>query len=155
MKIKNILFKLLIILAIVSVDLLTKKLLFGCEFDVIPFLISVRAVYSLNTGGAWNFLGGHTWLLIAITIIFLIIFVFYDVFSKDKGKLYNISFCLIIGGTLGNFIDRIFLGGVRDFIYFSFWPSYPTFNMADSFLLVGLILFFIYFLFFKKEEMKK
>ncbi|MBD3310454.1 signal peptidase II, partial [Candidatus Woesearchaeota archaeon] len=52
-------------------------------------------------------------------------------------RLLQISFGLVIGGTLGNLIDRIFLGYVVDFISFSFWPA---FNIADSALTVGSVM---------------
>ena len=59
-----------------------------------------------------------------------------------------------MGGAVGNLIDRIFLGGVRDFIYFIFVPNFPTFNVADSFLLIGTILFAIYAIFIYKPQEK-
>ena len=54
---------------------------------------------------------------------------------------YNISLGLILGGALGNLVDRYFIGEVTDFISFSFFP--PVFNVADSFIVIGFILIII------------
>ena len=62
----------------------------------------------------------------------------------------------IIGGALGNAIDRLFRGGeVVDMIKFHFWMSFPTFNVADIFITCGCACLMVYILFFDKEESKR
>ena len=63
---------------------------------------------------------------------------------KAKTKTYTIGFGLILAGALGNFIDRIALGYVRDFIMFDFWKSFPIFNFADCLITVGAFVLMIY-----------
>ncbi|MBP5550786.1 MAG: signal peptidase II [Bacilli bacterium] len=125
--------------------------------------------YSINTGAMNGILTGNKAILIIITLIALVIFGF---FAKDinfmKKRLYSWSVCLIIAGTLGNFIDRLFLNGVTDFLsfyplgkghdWFISWISldpWPTFNIADSLLVIGVIALVIYLLFFDKELFQK
>ena len=63
---------------------------------------------------------------------------------------------LILGGGVGNLIDRIRLGYVVDMFHFQFWPSYPVFNVADIFVVAGVILFLLYYLFlYEKTDGKK
>ena len=66
------------------------------------------------------------------------------------------SLTLVLAGGIGNLIDRIRLGYVVDMLHFQFWPSYPVFNVADMFVVVGVILFLLYYLFlYEKTDSKK
>ena len=73
--------------------------------------------------------------------------VLYDYLSSYKNittktKLEEISICLILGGLVGNLADRILKGGVIDFLEFQFFGySYPVFNLADVFLVIGVMLY--------------
>jgi signal peptidase II len=80
-------------------------------------------------------------LILILFSIFAIIFIFFY-FKKfyRSEKYYQFSLGLIEGGIMGNLIDRIKNGYVIDFINFHFWP---VFNFADSFIVIGIILFFI------------
>lgn len=71
--------------------------------------------------------------------------------ATTSGKTQAIGLGLIGAGALGNFVDRIFLGHVRDFIDFSFWP---TFNAADSLITIGVILL-IWQALFRRPRRKK
>ncbi|MCS7180487.1 MAG: signal peptidase II [bacterium] len=73
----------------------------------------------------------------SITAIFFILWI---LFLGKTEKYYQFSLGLIVGGIIGNLIDRIKNGYVIDFLNFHFWP---VFNFADSFILIGIILFFI------------
>lgn len=143
-----------VIALVLVLDLVSKH--FFCYEEskqIIPNLIDFQTNYG-NDGAAFGILGGKKWLLITITVVFLTAFLLMDIFIKPKSMLYNISIGFIIGGALGNLIDRIWLGHVRDFINFSFWQTFPTFNVADSFLCVGVALMCVYLVFFtgKKKE---
>ncbi|WP_079709381.1 signal peptidase II [Paraliobacillus ryukyuensis] len=97
-----------------------------------------------NTGAAWGILAGRMSFFYIITII-VIIFVAYYIqkFAKDS-MLTGISLALILGGAIGNFIDRLFRKEVVDFfdVYIGNY-NYPIFNIADSSLVVGVILVLI------------
>lgn len=151
---KSYIFKIVLIILVIASDLITKLVLFGVDSPLIPDLIGSRAVTSLNTGGAFGILSNNIWFLIAITVVFLAIIILIEIKWKNSSNLYSFALAFIVGGAIGNLIDRIFLGGVRDFLYFVFYPSFPTFNVADSFLCIGVALMVIYLLFVYKEPKK-
>ena len=119
--------------------------------------------YTVNTGAAWSFLSGVSWaqtffkILTSIALVFFAVFYLYALL---KGyKWLQISLVFVMGGTIGNFIDRIIQNGVTDFIGFIFGSYYfPIFNLADSFLVVGVIMITVHYLFldfnavFKKKD---
>ena len=94
-----------------------------------------------NYGAAFGILQGYTTFLIIISLIVFGVCLYY--YIKNKNLRLSLSF--IMAGTLGNLIDRIIFGYVRDFIDLKF---FPVFNMADSFNVIGVIL--IIYLIFKK-----
>jgi signal peptidase II len=67
-------------------------------------------------------------------------------FDLKENTLYSVCLILIVSGTIGNFIDRIFLGYVRDFLTFDF-ISFPSFNFADMCMTIGVILLMFEILF--------
>ena len=149
-----------IIVAILVLDLVTKyvfeaRLESGDVLTVIPYLFSFKFVK--NMGAAWGILQGKQLFLIALSFVFLAIFIFYYIKEKNKTWLLNITFGFLIGGCLGNLYDRIFLGYVRDFVQFAFWPSFPIFNFADVALTIGVVLFVVYLsiYFFKNKGKSK
>ena len=101
-------------------------------------------MYVKNTGAAWGILDNNLPILIFISIIAL--FLLYRYINKEKNitKLMIISYGLLMGGITGNLIDRVFRTYVVDFIHiYIFNYSYPVFNMADIFIVVGIILMLI------------
>ena len=100
-------------------------------------------------------LSDKTWLLILVSVVFIIIICVYDLIVKHKSTTYSIGVGFIVGGAIGNLVDRIFLGGVRDFIFFEFYKTFPTFNVADSFLFVGTCIVIIYAIFIYKPKEKE
>lgn len=138
-------------LGLIGIDILTKILFEGKSIVLIKNFLTLESTH--NYGAGLGILSGKTVLLIVLTIVFLLIFVLYDIFAKNKNKLYVIAFSFILGGAIGNLIDRIFLGYVRDFIHINLNIMPYYFNFADGFLTVGVILFIIEILF--KREHKK
>lgn len=122
--------------------------------------------YAENTGSAFSFLAGKSWaqtFFKIITAVALFVFVTLIVVSYKKKQTWLMySFAVTVAGTVGNFIDRLFLNYVRDFILFIFGEyRFPVFNVADMCLVVGVIMIVIHFLFidkdavFKKKDGKK
>lgn len=106
-----------------------------------------------NTGAAWGILAGQMGFFYIITLIVIGVIVYYmQKFAKDS-KVMGISLGLILGGAIGNFIDRLFRKEVVDFfdVYIGSY-DYPIFNIADSALVVGVILIIIAT--FKDEKQK-
>lgn len=97
-----------------------------------------------NTGAAFSILIGQRIFLILITIAILVFLIQYIKKNKIERKIDIISFSFIIGGSLGNLIDRIIRGSVIDFISLKFGNyNFPIFNIADTLIVVGVILLLI------------
>ena len=120
------------------------RLALGESTEGIPGLF--RLTYVQNTGMAWSMLSGHTGLLALIsliTILGLSLFLLYGRLCPQA----RYSLALVLGGAAGNLLDRSKLGYVVDMIDLSFM-SYPVFNVGDSFIVVGGILFALLYLFY-------
>lgn len=108
-----------------------------------------------NGGAAWGFLEGHTWLLLSVTIIIMIICVALLLKYGLKDKLLFWALTLVLSGGIGNLIDRIFHGGeVIDFIHLEFM-DFPLFNVADCTIVIGAGLMVLYFVLDIIKEAKK
>ena len=101
-------------------------------------------VYTRNYGAAWSIMWDKRIFLIVISLVALII-IFY-ILKKEKYLTHfkNIYYGFLIGGILGNLIDRVFYGYVIDFFDFNiFGYNFPIFNISDSFIVIGVMLIFI------------
>lgn len=98
-----------------------------------------------NKGAAFGILQGQMWLFYLVTIV-VIAFVIYYFEKYAKGqKLHAISLSLILGGAIGNFIDRVLRQEVVDFIdVYIFTYDFPIFNVADMALVIGVGLMMIF-----------
>lgn len=116
----------------------------GQGTDFIKGLIDI--VYIHNKGGAWGILQGHTWGLLAMTVVIMLVCIALLFKWGTKNKLVFWSMSLILFGGVGNLIDRIFRdGNVVDFLHFEFWPDFPVFNIADCAIVIGVALLMVYF----------
>ena len=116
--------------------------------------------YTMNTGSAFSFLADTTWgqtFFKVLTILSLIGFYAYYVYlSKGKNYTARIAMVLIMCGAMGNLIDRFAYNGVVDFISFIFGGNpFAIFNLADSYLTIGVILIIIHLLFLDKNAVFK
>lgn len=121
----------------------------GETVKVIPGLINFTHIK--NTGAAWGMFSDARWifLLVSAAAIILLPILLYK--YRKVHFLFGFSLSLIIGGAIGNMIDRLFAenGGVTDFIEFAF-IDFPIFNVADICVCVGAVLMFIYLAFLDK-----
>lgn len=103
-----------------------------------------RITYVKNTGAAFSIFSNNTILVIIISIVVIGFLLFYIYKNKGNNKLENVSYAFILGGAIGNLIDRLVYGYVIDFLDFEIL-SYdaPIFNLADTFIVIGVILFLI------------
>lgn len=110
----------------------------------------VELYYVRNSGMAWSLLSGARWFFVVVTVAFLVLAVII-VWKKMLTKKFEL-FCLaaIVGGAVGNFIDRLLYGEVVDMLNFTF-IDFPVFNVADCFVTCGCILLFIYILLFDRK----
>lgn len=104
-----------------------------------------------NNGAAWSILEGQMWFFIIITIVALIALPYLLYKYRYESKWMTIGLSLVIGGTVGNFIDRIRLSYVVDMFQVEFF-NFPIFNFADVSLVIGVVCIFVYILFFESKE---
>lgn len=97
--------------------------------------------YAENTGAAFSMFSGKQPLLIILTLIIIVALLFYLIRNLKTDQVFlKFSLSLIIGGALGNLIDRIRLNYVVDMLDFTL-INYPVFNMADVFVVSGAVIF--------------
>lgn len=110
---------------------------------VFPYL---NFTLMFNTGSAFSFLSNagnwHVWFLLAFSFIMSVVILVWMVKTSKSEVLQLTSLALILGGAVGNLVDRIHYGHVVDFIdvYYKQY-HWPAFNLADSAILVGVVLF--------------
>ena len=115
-----------------------KNLTYGESVVFIKNILNWTLAY--NKGAAWSMCSEHTDILAFVSLFasFIILFFLKD-FNITKKPLYSVAISFILGGTIGNMIDRFMsVDGVIDFIEFGFM-DFPIFNVADTFLVVGTI----------------
>ncbi len=133
---------LIICFAIIVVDQITKFCFYGMSQSIIGDFLWFES--TLNTGASFGMLeGGTVWFI--VFSLPLVILMFFVICSKKYNfeKHFKIGVSIILGGTVGNLIDRIIFGGVRDFIYFKS-INFAIFNVADIAITVGAIYLVIY-----------
>ncbi len=131
----------IIVVAIVLLDQLSKIavrsfMTEGQSISIIDGFFSIT--YYNNTGVAFSFLAGHRIIVTIVQVIALVVVALFIYFMKGKGGLFEISLAMILGGGIGNLIDRLVFGKVTDMISFSIFP--PVFNIADIGVTVGCML---------------
>ena len=145
---------LIILLDQVTKWLIVAKMQFGESITVIKDFLYITS--HRNRGAAWGILQGQMWLFYAITVV-VIIGIIYYMQKAAKGKpILGISLALMLGGAIGNFIDRVLRKEVVDFIHtFIFSYNFPVFNVADSSLVIGVALLMIQMLREERETKEK
>ena len=109
--------------------------------------------YTKNNGAAWSILKDQRLLLLIVTVI--VLFLINKYMNKEElSKIENFIYGMIIGGIIGNLFDRIVYSSVIDFLDFRiFGYNYPIFNLADTFIVIGIILLIIVSI--RKEHYEK
>ena len=147
----------LIILGVVALDQISKELAIAHlkgkdSISIIPGVVSFRYIPP-NTGMAWGMLKDHRWVFMSISTVAILGFSVVYFAVKEQHLLFRISAGFVIGGGIGNMIDRLFRpnGGVVDFISADF-IDFPVFNVADSFVTVGTVMLLVYFVFLDHKQ---
>jgi|TARA_Y100000310_G_C20532196_1_gene739058 signal peptidase II len=108
----------------------------------VPIINKVfHLTYIQNTGAGFGILKDQTFLLVLVSIM-VIGFILYYITTIGNDRKLQILVGIVLGGTVGNLIDRLAYGSVIDFLDFRIWP---IFNFADSFVTIGVIGLIIYF----------
>ena len=108
-------------------------------------LLELNCVH--NYGVAWSLFSGMRWALVAVTALIVITVTAALVLRLIQHPSGVFAAFLILSGGLGNLTDRVFRGYVVDMIHFLFWPTYPTFNVADMCVVTGCVIWILYALF--------
>jgi len=117
--------------------------------DSIPLIPGVfHLTYVQNTGAAFGFLRGKTLFFIVVALLVLVFIIFLAPRLSRARPLLRLVFGLLLGGALGNLLDRIRLGYVIDFLDFRIWP---VFNIADMAIVVG-VCFLVWEIIFRTPE---
>ncbi len=141
-----------VIALVLTIDMITKIVTDGKTWSFLSPFLSIDSEY--NYGVAFSFLSGETLLITILTIAMMLGLIVYSYFNLKKSAFSNISLALIIAGGIGNIIDRIAFGYVRDFLKFEFF-TFPIFNVADMAVVIGVILFSIYIIFLESKDEKR
>ena len=144
----------IISLAVVLLDQGTKLLVIHNiaptdTISVLPRILNL--VYVKNTGAAFSILSGKTFFLSLISLAVCVGIVWYLIKNRPENKLMLLSVSLVLGGAVGNLIDRMLRGSVVDFFEVIF-VDFPVFNVADIAITAGAVLLMIYVLFFDREK---
>lgn len=134
----------LIALVVIIIDQITKWLVLT-NMELRESIIIIENFLYItshrNPGAAWGILAGQMTFFYIITAIVIVVIVYYIRKYAHESRLLGVGLGLILGGAIGNFIDRLVYQEVVDFIdvYFGSY-SYPIFNLADSALVIGVIM---------------
>ena len=131
--------------------------------ESIPIIKNVfHLTYITNPGAAFGSLAGARWIFMTASVLMIVALTALLLFWDDKSTLFYVSTSMILGGGIGNMIDRIFYGEVVDFLDFCAFPELWSwiFNLADSFVCVGVGLLMLYYILsevrhYKAEKAKK
>ena len=111
-----------------------------------------RFTYGTNTGGVFGLFSNQTFLITVAAVISVVVILLYSRHRMAQSMLVKVSLGMILGGSIGNLIDRVRLGEVTDFIDIGAWP---VFNLADSAIDIGVVLLIIYILFRMQKDSRE
>lgn len=145
----------IIFFASILLDQITKAIVDMNDYNITV----IKGIFSIdnirNDGAAFSMFGDKPWaqtFFIVLTVVALLGLAVYMIFKKDDSRWLNVSLALIASGAIGNFIDRLALKEVRDFLFVHFFAN---FNVADIAITVGGIMLVFYFLFLDKDAIFK
>ncbi|HET7626443.1 MAG TPA: signal peptidase II [Verrucomicrobiae bacterium] len=141
----------LIALVVLACDQITKALVLrflGYEQEKVVIAGFFKFVHWENTGAAWSLFTGNNGILAIVAFIALIVLFFSRHHFDSRTWIGQLAFGLIIGGIMGNLVDRIRVHHVIDFLYFYIQRNgqtygFPAFNVADSAICTGVALVFL------------
>ena len=135
-----------VIAAVILLDQFTKALAVDYlkpidSFPIIPD--ALHLTYVTNYGAAFGMLANHRWIFLAVSTIAIVLMAAYLYYKRDEHPLLGVAMSFIIGGGIGNMIDRTLMGYVVDFVDFRL-INFAVFNVADIFVCVGCGLMFLW-----------
>lgn len=146
-----------IVVGSVVLDQITKALVVANMelFQELPFLPGfLRLYYTENTGAAFSMLSNHRWVFLVFSAIAMAVIVYLLYKYYRRHPLLAVSLAAVLGGGIGNMIDRTLHGSVVDFLDFQF-VNFAVFNVADIFVTCGSIALAIYIVFVEPRVEKR
>lgn len=152
----------LIAILVVALDQLSKwwiRALFEL-YEATPLFPGLQIIYVRNLGAAFSFLstagGWQRWFFITLSLIASIAIVIWISRLPKQRNLEALGLSFVLGGAIGNLVDRVLLGYVVDFIdvYYQSW-HWPVFNVADSAITVGVVIMIVDILFYQRHELNE
>lgn len=151
---------LLITIAVILLDFVSKNIVkalmqTGDSIEVLPGVFNIT--YVLNKGAAWGMFADRRWIFMVFSTVAIVLIAIILIKNRHSHILFKTSLSLVLGGGIGNMIDRIFYGeklfsgAVVDFLEAAF-IDFPVFNIADSAVCVGVALMFVYIIFFDGKK---
>lgn len=144
------------IILLVLIDQLTKLLVINTikGVETLPLIQDVfHLTYWENRGAAFGILQNQRVFFVILTILIVLAVVIFMIVKKPKSLMLCTSLTLLMGGAIGNFIDRALKGYVVDFLDFRL-INFPIFNAADCFVVVGAVLLAVYLIFMEDKIIK-
>ena len=105
-----------------------------------------------NSGIAFGLFSSATAIVIVLTSVAVAWMLVFFARSGSRHPILPAALGLVIGGSVSNLMDRVRLGHVTDFLYFRYWPA---FNLADTFIVVGVVILFVILLFTDREPRRR
>ena len=117
--------------------------------DFIPHVLSLTHIR--NKGAAWSIMEGQTWFLVLMPIAVIAVALIYMYKNRDGSKIMLTSLALVMGGGVGNLIDRVRMHEVIDYLKCELF-NFPIFNFADICVVVGAAMFCVYMIFIEGKK---
>lgn len=118
----------------------------------IPYVMSLK--YTQNRGAAFSMLSDQRWVFMVLSTVAMGLMIYILIKEYRRHPLLNISLSMVLGGGIGNMIDRVRLEYVVDFFRFDF-VDFAIFNVADCFITIGAVLMMVYIIFFEPKVEKR
>lgn len=136
----------LISILALMIDIVTKQMVLQTmvEYESISVIQNFFSItFAKNTGVAFSFLEGKVPFIIGMTAI-VIVFILKYIKSTNPSRIEMVCYGLVLGGAIGNLLDRVIYGYVIDFLDFNIlgYP-FPIFNLADTFIVIGIMLLLV------------
>ena len=132
----------IIIFDVISKIFISNILILNKSITIIPNFFYLT--YTHNYGGAWSIFDNSTLFITIVSFLIIIGIVYYLFKNKVTRKIEIVGYSLLLGGAIGNLIDRIVYGYVIDFLdFYIFKYDFPIFNVADIGIVVGIILLLV------------
>ena len=141
----------------VILDQLTKAIVVSqmALYEEVPFLQDlIRFYHTRNTGAAFSMFSDNRWVFMVFSVIAMMIMTYLLVKFHGRHWLLSVSLAAVLGGGIGNMIDRVLSGYVVDFLDFQFM-KFAVFNVADIFVTCGSVALAVYILFIEPKVEKR